>query len=231
MRLSCSAAPPVSSMVGRPDGRLTTPMSRQNTPCRKPGAERLGAGLLGGEALGVGRGARSRGRRICARSIVGEDAVEKAVAEALERRLDAADVDDVVADARGSCLTVMRSGLIGARALQRAPRPSAPASASPPRARPPKIASPIRKWPMLSSTTSGMRATGADRVEGQAVAGVDLEARGSGERAPQLRAARSRARRRRHRRRARARNRRRCAARRCRRRALPTPRSRADRAR
>ena len=41
-------------MVGRPDGRLTTPMSRQNTPRAQAGAERLGAGLLGGEALGVG---------------------------------------------------------------------------------------------------------------------------------------------------------------------------------
>src|SRR5215204_3978455 len=31
-----AAAPPVSSMVGLPPGRLITPMSRQYTPLRKP---------------------------------------------------------------------------------------------------------------------------------------------------------------------------------------------------
>ena len=41
--------------------------------------------------------------------------------------------------------------------------------------RPMKTASPIRWWPMLSSTTCGMAATASDVVEGQAVAGVDLE--------------------------------------------------------
>ena len=36
--IACSrlSAPPVSFSVGRPDGRLTTPMSRQNTPARSP---------------------------------------------------------------------------------------------------------------------------------------------------------------------------------------------------
>ena len=36
MRSSCALAPPVSSMVGRPEGSLTTPMSRQKTPRLKP---------------------------------------------------------------------------------------------------------------------------------------------------------------------------------------------------
>ena len=36
MARSRSNAPPVSFMVGRPDGRLTTPRSRQNTPPRNP---------------------------------------------------------------------------------------------------------------------------------------------------------------------------------------------------
>ena len=31
-----ASAPPVSFMVGRPDAKLTTPMSRQNTPDRSP---------------------------------------------------------------------------------------------------------------------------------------------------------------------------------------------------
>ena len=33
---SRSLAPPVSTMVGLPEGSLTTPMSFQNTPLRKP---------------------------------------------------------------------------------------------------------------------------------------------------------------------------------------------------
>ena len=33
---SRSAAPPVNLMVGWPEGRFTTPMSRQNTPRRMP---------------------------------------------------------------------------------------------------------------------------------------------------------------------------------------------------
>ena len=82
-----------------PDGRLTTPMSRQNTPGAEARAERLGAGLLGGEALGVGGGARRPPRPICAAPIVGEDALEEAVAVALEGALDPPDVDDVVAEA------------------------------------------------------------------------------------------------------------------------------------
>ena len=85
--IACSraSAPPVSCMVGRPDGRLTTPMSRQNTPRADAGAERLGAGLLGGEALGVGLDAVWRAARPCARSICGEDAIEEAVAVPLDR--------------------------------------------------------------------------------------------------------------------------------------------------
>ena len=59
---SRSAAPPVSAMVGLPEGRLTTPMSRQKTPRAHAGPQRLGAGFLGGEALGVGGRARSRRR-------------------------------------------------------------------------------------------------------------------------------------------------------------------------
>ena len=70
---SRSAAPPVSAMVGLPERRLTTPMSRQNTPWRKPGAERLGAGLLGGEALGIGGGALPPSLRLPPLD-VGEDA-------------------------------------------------------------------------------------------------------------------------------------------------------------
>ena len=61
---------------------------------RHAGAQRLGAGLLGGEALGVG------GRAPCPALgpgllDLGEDALDEALAIALQRLLDAADVDQV----------------------------------------------------------------------------------------------------------------------------------------
>ena len=61
------------------------------------------------------------------------------------------------------------------RRRARAPRPSARACAGSAWPRPTKIASPIRKWPMLSSATSGMAATALHRGVVEAVAGVDLE--------------------------------------------------------
>ena len=51
MRLSCSAAPPVSAMVGRPERRLTTPMSRQNTPLLKPVPSALAQASLAAKRL------------------------------------------------------------------------------------------------------------------------------------------------------------------------------------
>ncbi len=51
MALSRASAPPVSFMVGRPDGRLTTPMSRQNTPLRKPVPSALAQASLAAKRL------------------------------------------------------------------------------------------------------------------------------------------------------------------------------------
>ena len=45
------SAPPVNFMVGRPDGRLTTPMSRQNTPRRKPVPSALAQASLAAKRL------------------------------------------------------------------------------------------------------------------------------------------------------------------------------------
>ena len=42
--------------------------------------------------------------------------------------------------------------------------------------KPVKIASPTRKWPMFNSASWGIAATGGDIVEGQAVAGMGLDA-------------------------------------------------------
>ena len=95
--------------------RLTTPMSFQNTPCADAGAERLGAGLLGGETLGVG----SRPRRAAVgfgALDLGEAAAGEALAVALERLLDAADVAEIACRSRGSCAAA-------------APRPSSIAGA------------------------------------------------------------------------------------------------------
>ena len=95
-------------------------MSRQKTPCRKPGAERLGAGLLGGEPLGVGGGAVRARRSDLARSTSVKTRAREAVAEARQRRLDAADVDDVVADAEdhGAAMGRLR---LGARLIHERP--------------------------------------------------------------------------------------------------------------
>ena len=145
--LSRSAAPPVSRMVGCPDGRLTTPMSRQNTPRLKSGAQGLGAGLLGGELLGVGGG--PSGPPVGAALLgLGEATGDEALAEARQRLLDALDVAEVAADADDH-----RRRSADARPSAIAMRIAFTASA-----RPTKIASPMRKWPMLSSTICGKAA-------------------------------------------------------------------------
>ncbi len=55
---SRAAAPPVSSSVGRPGRQIDHAHVEPGHALPDAGAERLGAGLLGGEALGVGGGAR-----------------------------------------------------------------------------------------------------------------------------------------------------------------------------
>ena len=77
---------------------MTTPRSRQKTPRLKAGAERLGAGFLGGKALGVGGGALGPAVGFAALDL-GEDPLGEALAVALERLLDPPDVDHVVAEA------------------------------------------------------------------------------------------------------------------------------------
>src|SRR5262245_60950790 len=49
--LSRASAPPVSFIVGRPEGRLITPMSRQNTPLRKPVPRALAQASLAAKRL------------------------------------------------------------------------------------------------------------------------------------------------------------------------------------
>src|SRR5262249_33609658 len=48
---SARAAPPVSCNVGRPDGKFTTPMSRQKTPWRKPVPSALAQASLAAKRL------------------------------------------------------------------------------------------------------------------------------------------------------------------------------------
>src|SRR6266700_199319 len=68
-------------------------------PAAKAGAERLGGGLLGGEAAGIARSA-GRAAAIAAAALgFGEDAVEKTLAKALDRLLDPANVDQIATDA------------------------------------------------------------------------------------------------------------------------------------
>ena len=89
--------------AGEPHGRLPRRQVddaevAQEDAVAEARPQRLGAGLLGGEALGIGGGA------ICATLGesafgLGEDAMDEAIAMALDGALDPADVDKIGADA------------------------------------------------------------------------------------------------------------------------------------
>ena len=110
----------------------------------KPGSQGLGASLLGGKALGVRRGAPGA----CVRPALfdlGEAAVDEPLTEPVERLFDSPNVAKVAADPDNH-----RRRSAGARPSSIAARIVLTVSA-----RPTNIASPIRKWPMLSSTICG----------------------------------------------------------------------------
>src|SRR5262249_27188972 len=75
------------------------------------GAERLRARLLGGIALGVARGAVGTPVRLRALDL-GEDAQDEALAVALDRPLDPADVDEVGAGPDDHRRRLLRRALI-----------------------------------------------------------------------------------------------------------------------
>src|SRR5690606_20911698 len=109
-------------------------------------AQGLGASLLGGEALGIA------GRLVdlpfgAGAFAVGEHPGGQAPAEAREGLLDAAEGRQVRGDADDPATG--RRARSNGRRMRRVDA-----------GRPAKIASPTRKWPMLSSTTSGMAAIG-----------------------------------------------------------------------
>ena len=111
------------------------------------GAQRLGAGLLGGESLSVGR--RASGSPIRAALFgLGEATGGKTLPVPGERLLNALDIAKIAADPDDQS---RRSA--DARPSVIAKRIAFTASASPT-----KIASPMRKWPMLSSTICGKTA-------------------------------------------------------------------------
>ena len=104
-------------------------------------AQRLGAGLLGGETLGIG--GRTIDPPLGARPLPrGEDAREKPLAMAVDHLLDPRDVHQVGADAENH------------RCARARPRSMAPRMVRIAWASPTSIDSAMRKWPMLSSTTS-----------------------------------------------------------------------------
>src|SRR5688572_27593262 len=112
---------------------------------RRPdaGAERLGEGLLGGEALGEVGGRLAVGAEAPQLGLA-QDALGEAIAEALERLLDAADLDHVVADAVDQPAASVISRFISRTALRR----------------PTNSARLTMAWPMCSSRTPGSAATG-----------------------------------------------------------------------
>src|SRR6185437_9837970 len=116
-------------------------------PAAHAGAERLGAGLLGGEALGVAGGPVVLALGAGAFDL-GEDAVREALAVALQGLFDPPDVGEVGAQADDhAAFTDLASSISARMRWMAGPRPM-------------KMASPIRKWPMLSSISSAIAATG-----------------------------------------------------------------------
>ena len=105
-------------------------------------AEGLGARLLGREPLGVGGGAAGAPVRPALLDL-SETTRDEPVPEPAEGLLDASDVAEIAADAYDHRSAAARPSSIAERiALTVAASPT-------------KIASPIRKWPILSSTISG----------------------------------------------------------------------------
>src|SRR6478672_4166822 len=107
------------------------------------GADGLRESFFGGEALGEGSGGGVRTRCGLRLLDLGEDALQEFLAPAVERILDPLDVAEVGAEADDHRALSISSRI--RRTLA---------------SRPVKMASPMRKWPMLSSATCGMAATG-----------------------------------------------------------------------
>ncbi len=94
---SRASAPPVSSQGRAARGEIDDAKVAPEDAVAETGAQRLGAGLLGGESLGITR--RPRGTPVGAGALEWrEHAVEEAVAEALDGAFDAADVDEIAAE-------------------------------------------------------------------------------------------------------------------------------------
>ena len=134
---AASAAPPVSCMVGLPDRQVDDPHVAPEHAAPHARAERLGAGLLGRETFGVGRGARRSAIGFC-RSISVKQRPAKRVAEACQHLFDAADVAkiDTEADDHSTSPVLGRARklfLLGTPAVWRARRPSPRASGRWPR--------------------------------------------------------------------------------------------------
>src|SRR5258708_20060846 len=114
------------------------------------GAERLGAGFLGGKAfcVGCGRVGAAFGESALGR---GENTIKKAVAMARNCALDATDINEIRADAEHHVTGSELPGSPGNPSGR--PRALAARMRRTASARPPMMASPMRKCPMLSSTT------------------------------------------------------------------------------
>ena len=92
------AAPPVKRQGWAARGQVYDAHVAPVNALAQARAERLGAGLLGGKPLGVGGGPLAPAVGLLAFDL-GEHPRDEALAEALQRLLDAADVDEIVADA------------------------------------------------------------------------------------------------------------------------------------
>jgi hypothetical protein len=162
-----AAAPPVSRpSSARPDRQVHHPMSRHHTPARSPVRERLGAGLLGGEALGVGLDALWRALGALALA-VGEDAPEETLAVRSitfsMRRMSVMCRSRLLPGIMESSCAAPRRPARKARrvAIDGAHRPVMASRHSPPQE---SHLRPIRKGPIWTSTISGQRRDGLGGV-------------------------------------------------------------------
>ena len=92
--------------AGQPHRRLPRrqidhPQVAPEDAVAEAGTERLRTGLLGGESAGIAR--RAIGTPVAFLALgIGKDAVQEAISKTLDHLLDAADVDQIAAECRGS---------------------------------------------------------------------------------------------------------------------------------
>ena len=166
--IACSraSAPPVSFMVGRPRRQIDHAHVAPEHAGAQAGAERLGAGLLGGETLGIGldrvaRGAPPWRARPAVKMRSRKRSPWRSITFSMRRTSTMSEPRPMIM--RPPCASARGRG------------PSRRASNLTVSASPSNTASPIRKWPILSSTICGSAAIVSALAIIEPVAGMHFE--------------------------------------------------------